>query len=128
LAPARGISLLRVPVRVLIVDDDDAFRRSAAELLADCGYDVAGEVTTLATARAAVARLDPDALLLDVNLPDGSGVTLATELTDAGARSRVLLTSTDSSALTRRLLARCGAAGFVAKPDLMAVDLREYLG
>lgn len=117
-----------MPVRVLLVDDDDAFRRSAAALLAERGYELAGEAATLGAARAAVARLDPDALLLDVNLPDGSGVTLAAELSRAAARPRVLLTSTDSAALTGRLLACCGAAGFVAKPDLATVDLRAYLG
>jgi two-component system response regulator DevR len=117
-----------MPVRVLLVDDDDAFRRSSAELMTARGYAIAGEAATLADARAGIAGLDPDALLLDVNLPDGSGITLATELTHAGARVRVLLTSSDSRALTRRLLARCGAAGFVPKSDLAAADLRPFLG
>jgi DNA-binding NarL/FixJ family response regulator len=117
-----------MPVRVLLVDDDDAFRRASAELLAARGYAIAGEAATLADARASIARLDPDALLLDVNLPDGSGIALATELTHAGAQARVLLTSSDSHAVTRRLLARCGAAGFVPKPDLAAADLRSFLG
>jgi hypothetical protein len=66
-------------------------------------------------------------VLLDVNLPDGNGVDLAPELTAAGTR-RVLRTSTDSSAVTQRLLERCGASGFVAKADLFAVDLRRYIG
>jgi DNA-binding NarL/FixJ family response regulator len=117
-----------VPVRVLIIDDDEAFRRSAAQVLAQRGYDVVGEAGTVAEARAAVGRLRPDALLLDVNLPDGNGVDLATELVEADAPPRVVLTSTDSSAVTRRLLARCGATGFVAKPNLSAVDLRPSLG
>jgi DNA-binding NarL/FixJ family response regulator len=117
-----------MPVRVLLVDDDEAFRRSAARILAERGYDVVGQASTIAEARAAVVRLRPDALLLDVNLPDGNGVALATELTRDGGSLRVLLTSTDASAVTARLLARCGADGFVAKPDLMAVDLRCHLG
>jgi len=116
-----------MPVRVLLVDDDAAFRQSAAEALAERGYDVVAAVGTVAAARAAVGRLQPDALLLDVNLPDGNGVALATELSRDGRRPRVLLTSTDSSAVTRRLLERCGATGFVAKADLLAVDLRSYL-
>jgi DNA-binding response OmpR family regulator len=117
-----------MPIRVLIVDDDDAFRRSAALILAERGYDVAGQARGIAEARAAVRRQRPDALLLDVNLPDGDGIAFATALADDGNAPRVLLTSTDSSAVTGRLLARCGAAGFVAKPDLAAVDLRSYLG
>ena len=117
-----------MPVRVLLVDDDDAFRQSATDLLAERGYDVVGQASTVAEARAAVVRLRPDALLLDVNLPDGNGVDFAAELTTDGGAPRVLLTSTDSSAVTRRLVDRSGAAGFVAKADLMRGDLRSYLG
>jgi DNA-binding NarL/FixJ family response regulator len=117
-----------VPVRVLLVDDDDAFRQSAAQLLAQRGYDVVGQATTVTEARAAVVELRPDALLLDVNLPDGNGVAFATELTRDAGPLRVLLTSTDSSAVTRRLLNRSGAVGFVAKTDLMSGDLRSQLG
>lgn len=112
-----------MPVRVLLVDDDEAFRESAARLLAERGYDVVGEAGTIADARAAASRLRPDAVLLDVNLPDGNGIDLAADMT-----ARVLLTSTDASAVTERLLERCGAAGFVAKHDLFALDLRCYLG
>jgi DNA-binding NarL/FixJ family response regulator len=104
------------------------FRRSAAAFLAERGYEVVGEAGTVADARAALGRLDPDALRLDVNLPDGNGVTFATELREERRRLRIVLTSTDASAVTARLLARCGAAGFVAKPDLMAADLAPYLG
>jgi DNA-binding NarL/FixJ family response regulator len=117
-----------MPVRILLVDDDAAFRRSAARLLADHGYDVVGEASTVAEARAAVARLRPAGLLLDVNLPDGNGVTFAAELTRGPEPPRVLLTSTDSAAVTQRLLARSGAVGFVAKADLMASDLLAQLG
>jgi len=117
-----------MPVRVLLVDDDAAFRRSAAEVLAERGYDVVGQASTVAEARVAVVELRPDALLLDVNLPDGNGVAFATELTGDGGPLRVLLTSTDSSAVTQRLLNRSGAVGFVAKADLMSGDLRSQLG
>jgi DNA-binding NarL/FixJ family response regulator len=117
-----------MPVRVLLVDDDEAFRRSAARFLAERGYDVVGQASTVAEARAAVVRLRPDALLLDVNLPDGNGVAFATELARGGVAPRVLLTSTDGSAVTRRLLDRSGAVGFVAKADLMRGDLRSHLG
>jgi DNA-binding NarL/FixJ family response regulator len=117
-----------MPVRVLLVDDDRAFRASAAEILAERGYDVVGHAGTVAEARAAVLRLDPDALLLDINLPDGNGIAFATELSARAARPRILLTSTDSSGVTERLLRRCGAAGFVAKADVEAANLRSLLG
>jgi DNA-binding NarL/FixJ family response regulator len=117
-----------MPVRVLLVDDDAVFRQSAAEVLAERGYDVVGQAGTVAEARVAVVELRPDALLLDVNLPDGNGVAFATELTRDGGSLRILLTSTDSSAVTRRLLNRSGAVGFVPKADLISDDLRSRLG
>jgi len=96
---------------VLIVDDDPEFRQRASRVLADRGYD---------------AR--PDAVLLDVNLPDGDGLTFAQELADADGAVRVLLTSSDAGAAPRRLVERSGAAGFVAKVDLAVADLTPYLG
>jgi DNA-binding NarL/FixJ family response regulator len=114
--------------RVLIVDDDPAFRQSAATLLADRGYRVVGEAGSLAHARVAIAEARPDALLLDVNLPDGDGIAFAQELTADHHGVRVLLTSSDAGAAPRQLIARSGAAGFVAKVDLAATDVTSYLG
>ena len=112
---------------VLIVDDDPGFRERAGRVLADGGYEVIGTATTLEQARTAIRDARPDAVLLDVNLPDGDGIAFAKELTGADA-PRVLLTSSDAGAVPRRLLERCGAAGFVAKVDLATSDLTPYLG
>ena len=117
-----------MPARILIVDDDPDFRQSAGRLLSDRGYDVVGAAGSVEQARAAVGDARPDAVLLDVNLPDGDGIAFARELTAADRRLRVLLTSSDGGAAPRRLVERSGAAGFLAKVDLAAVDLGPYLG
>jgi DNA-binding NarL/FixJ family response regulator len=117
-----------VSVRVLIVDDDPSFQIGAARLFADHGYVVVASAATLAEARTAYRRTEPDALLVDVHLPDGSGMTLAEELRCGPSAPRVLLTSSDSDAAPRRLIEQCGAAGFVAKEDLAVTDLALYLG
>jgi DNA-binding NarL/FixJ family response regulator len=114
-------------VRVLIVDDDAAFRTMAAALLTARGYRVIGEATGLAGSRAAVARLAPDAILLDVNLPDGDGLDLAAELCAAGEPPRILLTSAAVPGPPPSAVDRCGAAGFVAKTQLATTDLARYL-
>ena len=114
-----------MPIRVLIVDDDAAFRVGVARELEARGYEIAGCAATLAEARAALAALEPDAILLDVNLPDGDGVTFASEVR---TRARILLTSTDDAAAPARLVARSGAAGFLAKTELLDADLSRYLG
>jgi CheY-like chemotaxis protein len=56
---------------VLIVDDDSQFRRIAAELLAGRGYRVIGEAGSAAEGLALASALRPDAVLLDIQLPDG---------------------------------------------------------
>jgi DNA-binding NarL/FixJ family response regulator len=109
-----------VPVRVFIVDDDSVFRRTAARVLAARGYDIAGEAETMAQARIAIAELLPDAVLLDIHLPDGNGESLAAELANVDPGVRVLLTSSDAAAPA--------GTPFVAKTDLIATDLTGYLG
>ena len=69
-----------MPVRVLIVDDHASFRWLARLLLVVAGFDVIGEAADAGGARELVERLHPDAVLLDVMLPDGSGVEVAREL------------------------------------------------
>jgi CheY-like chemotaxis protein len=64
---------------ILIVEDDSAARSSCAELLQSHGFRVV-EVATAAAARAAAAEHVPDLALIDVVLPDGDGLGLATEL------------------------------------------------
>jgi DNA-binding NarL/FixJ family response regulator len=114
--------------RVLIVDDDPAFRASARAILAAQGFVVVGEAAGAVQARSAAAELAPDAVLLDVHLPDGDGVALVADLTAAPERPRVLLTSSDPSAAPPAVVARSGADGFVAKTALVTTDLGVLLG
>jgi DNA-binding NarL/FixJ family response regulator len=111
---------------VLIVDDDPCFRSSARVLLAARGYQVVGEADSGTEGLALAALIRPDAVLLDVNLPDGDGLAVAAHLTAAGG-PRVLLTSSDPSAVPARLTRSCGAVGFLAKDDLADAALDAYL-
>src|SRR5260370_27847200 len=65
---------------VLIVDDHDDFRKSARALLEAEGFTVVGEAADGAAAVAAVTRLRPEVVLLDVQLPHVGGVTIAQQL------------------------------------------------
>ena len=113
---------------VLVVDDDPKFRELAGRLLAASGLTVVGEADSVAAARAAAARLEPSAVLLDVELPDGDGVTLARELATLSWRPRVVLTSIDGDITTRQEARHAGAQTFVNKADLPNVSLWELLG
>ncbi len=120
-------TLRDMSVSVLLVDDDASYRRVASELLDARGYRVVG---CAATAREALLRADelgPDAILLDVRLPDGDGISIADGLSARSDAPRILLVSTDPDAVSREDLAECGAVGFVAKARLIGADLDRYL-
>jgi DNA-binding NarL/FixJ family response regulator len=108
--------------RVLIVDDHEPFRTVARQLLESAGYVVAGEAANAAEALAAVTAEAPDVVLLDVQLPDRDGFSVATALTAAGGPVVVLISSREADDYGRRVAA-CGARGFIPKSKLTAAAL-----
>jgi CheY-like chemotaxis protein len=113
---------------VLIVDDHRRFRATARRWLTRGGFDVVGEATDGADALEAVARLRPDVVLLDVQLPDTDGFEIAARLTQNGeSPSVVVLTSTREAAEFGDLVAQSGARGFIPKAELTGLRLRALL-
>lgn len=82
-----------VPVRVLLVDDDERFAALVQAALEDDGYDVIGAVHTAADATPAVIDLRPDVVVLDLVLPDGDGLTIADDVRAEGSDVPVVLFS-----------------------------------
>ena len=113
---------------VLVVDDDPEFRELAGRLLAASGLTVVGEADSLAAAIAAAVQLKPSAVLADVELPDGDGVTLARELAALPWHPRVVLTSIDGDITTTGEARLAGAHAFVVKADLPDAPLARLLG
>jgi DNA-binding NarL/FixJ family response regulator len=116
-----------MPVSVLLVDDDAGFRRLAARLLSPLGLDIVGEAASVAAALEVVMVVRPDAVLVDVGLPDGDGCMLAERLVALTMRPRVVLTSSDPDAVSDADARRLGAAGFIAKGELPDGRIRHLL-
>jgi DNA-binding NarL/FixJ family response regulator len=114
-------------VSVLIVDDEPGFRANARRLLALRGFSVAGEAGAASEALLLARSLRPDAVLLDVNMPDASGIEVARKLASVPAPPRVLLTSADAE-VCAQVVSECRAYAFVPKVDLPACDLAALLG
>ena len=112
-----------MPLSVLVVDDDAGFRDIARRILLAGGFVVAGEAATASEAAATAIELRPDALLVDIGLPDGDGTMLAAALVAMPWRPRVLLTSTDPEAIGADAIRHSGASGFVSKQDLPEAQL-----
>jgi DNA-binding NarL/FixJ family response regulator len=103
---------------VLIVDDHPSFRASARAMLESCGFDVVGEAADGESALAAIGELDPDIVLLDVQLPDISGFDLCTEICCRDPSPAVILVSSRDLADYGELVTTSRALGFVAKDEL----------
>jgi DNA-binding NarL/FixJ family response regulator len=108
---------------VLIVDDHPTFRATARALLESEGFEVVGEAADGATALEAALALDPDIVLLDVQLPDMDGFTIASKLTLNGVRPAVALTSSRDRADFGPLVGQCGARAFIPKAELSGAAL-----
>ena len=113
---------------VLIVDDHPSFRLSARRMLEADGYTVIGEAEDGAAAIEAVRELDPDLVLLDVQLPDLDGFEVAARLRDAGGRSAIVLTSTRESSDFGEEIAASPVRGFVTKGELSGEAIAALIG
>jgi DNA-binding NarL/FixJ family response regulator len=103
---------------VVIVDDHAGFRSSARALLEAAGFEVVGEAEDGESALAAVGRLHPRIVLLDVQLPDIDGFAVAERLARAGDPPAVVLVSTRNVSSYRRRLASSPVRGFISKSEL----------
>jgi DNA-binding NarL/FixJ family response regulator len=107
-----------MPLAVLIVDDNARFRVRARRRLEADGYTVVAEAADGASALEAARRHRPEVVLLDVGLPDMSGLAVAEQLTREPDPPAVVLTSTHDAADFGERVISCAARGFVPKAAL----------
>ena len=127
-ALARGLCHdLPVAPTVMIVDDHADFREAASALLAAEGFSVVGHASGGREALAAVERLRPEVVLLDVQLPDLDGFAVSERLsTSPDPPVVVLVSSRDAEAYGGRL-ATVKARGFLTKRELSGAALAALL-
>jgi DNA-binding NarL/FixJ family response regulator len=104
-------------VRVLIVDDQEPFRM-AARLVVDAteGFEVVGEAETGEDSVRMARELEPDLVLMDVNLPGINGLDATRQILDGRSDSVVvLLLSTYEEEEYAPRAAECGAAAYIPK-------------
>jgi two-component system, NarL family, response regulator DevR len=105
-----------VKIRVLLVDDFPLVRGGiAAALQTDAGIDVVGQAGTAAEAIELAVAHEPDVVLLDLGLPDASGVVPISRLAEKAPHSRVLvITASENVELLSSVMA-AGAVGYLTK-------------
>jgi DNA-binding NarL/FixJ family response regulator len=113
-------------VTVLAVDDHDSFQIALSQLLeAAPGFTLVGQIASGEEAIEAVDALDPDLVLMDVNLPgiDGGEATRAILRSHPGLT--VWLVSIEEADSLAQLAESCGAQGWLRKQDLRPRLLRK---
>jgi len=113
---------------VLIVDDHPSFRASARAILEADGFEVVGEAEDGAAALAAVEALGPEIVLVDVQLPDMSGLDVSALLVARnGSAPFVVLVSSRDACDYGSLIEASGACGFVPKAELSGAAVTSLL-
>ncbi len=103
-------------IRVFLLDDHEIVRDGIRALLSEAGgIEVVGEAGTVAEARARIPPTQPDVAILDVQLPDGSGVEVCRDVRAALPQLQCLMLTSfaDDEALFEAIVA--GAAGYLLK-------------
>lgn len=111
--------------RVFLVDDHEIVRRGLADLIDDAAdLEVVGEAGTVRHALARIEAARPDVAVLDVRLPDGSGIDLCRQIRSSMPEvACLILTAYDDDAATYAAVV-AGAAGYLLK-DIAAMRLLE---
>jgi DNA-binding NarL/FixJ family response regulator len=118
-----------MPLRCLLVDDNDAFLEAARVLLEREGMQVAGMASNIAGALRQARALRPDVILVDIGLGEESGFELARLLAadGQGGRADVVLISAQAETDYTDLIAESPAAGFLPKSELSAHRISQIL-
>lgn len=103
-------------ITVAIVDDHAVVREGTRQLLErEAGIEVVGEVSTVAEAVATARRLVPALMVVDIELPDGSGVDIVRKVVESGLPVRCLMLSAHDDYVYVSEALAAGAAGYLLK-------------
>jgi DNA-binding NarL/FixJ family response regulator len=104
------------PLRLVVVDDHEVVRQGLVALLdRRAGFDVVAQAGSVAEAISAAAKFEPDVVIMDVRLPDGSGIEACREIRAARPETRVVMLTSypDEEAVLSAIIA--GASGYLLK-------------
>lgn len=106
------------PIRVLIIDDHPLFRRGVQQLLElEERYEVVGEAASGQEGIEQARRLDPDLILLDLNMKGIDGLETLRTMRDLGVDARIILLTVSNSAEDLMAAIRAGSDGYILKDN-----------
>ncbi len=113
---------------LLVVDDDDAFRNRLVRAMEKRGYEVSG-VATVSEAQQLARELRPEFAVVDLRMPDGSGLDVVRTLRQARENMRIVILTGYGNIATAVAAVKVGAVDYLAKPaDADAIDRALNVG
>ncbi len=113
--------------RILVIDDNTAFRGAVGQLLAADGFTVVAGAATGERGVQLAREHKPDLVIVDVQLPDTDGFDVAEQLAGLDPALEVILTSSLDSSDLGALVTESPARGFVPKAELSAPAIEALL-
>lgn len=107
------------PLRVLIIDDNDAIRMILTDMLTGLGHKVVAEADSAEAAKNAYAKHKPDLVTLDLSLSvtgGGDGLSVLKILQNMDSRAKIIIISGNSQKKVKSAVEDAGAIAFVSKP------------
>jgi DNA-binding NarL/FixJ family response regulator len=101
--------------RLLVVDDHDVVRQGLVTTLKSCGYTSIESATTIKESRSKIAAFNPEAIIVDINLPDGSGLELVQWIRKISGTVAIIVLSLNEPSLFANLARNAGANAYVSK-------------
>jgi len=113
---AEGLVPRREPIRVIVVDDQELFRRGMIMLLSvEEGIDVVGEASDGVAATELAASAVPDVVLMDVRMPKRSGIEACLTIKDAAPSAKILMLTVSEEEADLYEAVKNGASGYLLK-------------
>lgn len=114
-------------MRILIADDHHLVRRGVGDLLCkEAGWEICGEAADAAQALQKASELNPDLILLDISMPDGSGLDAARRIRQEIPHVKILMMSHHDATQFEKSVLESGADGCIDKARL-ALDLVDMI-
>lgn len=114
------------PARILIVDDSHTMRDMLKAVLTSDGIDVIGQLSSGKLLLQSIAKMSPDIVCLDYNLPDSNGIDLLKSIVSEYPHVAVVIITGETNPNLQNAAAESGAAGFIHKPFSQDRIIKEF--